>query len=79
MLGREQECGETVGGEDGDSVVMAFGLARMLSLLLFEVGAPDPTVFVTIVVVLTVTGMVASFLPARRAARVDPTVAMRAE
>lgn len=60
-------------------VVMAFGLARMLSLLLFEVGAADPTVFVGIVAVLAVTGMVASFLPALRATRVDPTVAMRAE
>ena len=60
-------------------VVMALGLARMLSLLLFEVGAADPTVFVGIVVVLAVTGMVASFLPALRATRVDPTVAMRAE
>jgi ABC-type antimicrobial peptide transport system permease subunit len=60
-------------------VVLAFGLARMLSLLLFEVGAADPAVFVTIVGVLTVTGMVASFLPARRATQVDPTVAMRAE
>ena len=60
-------------------VVMAFGLARMLSSLLFEVGAADPTVFVGIVAVLAVTGMVASFLPALRATRVDPTVAMRAE
>ena len=60
-------------------VVMAFGLARMLSLLLLEVGAADPTVFVGIVAVLAVTGMVASFLPALRATRVDPTVAMRAE
>ena len=60
-------------------VVMALGLARMLSLLLFEVGAADPTVFVGIVAVLSATGMVASFLPARRATRVDPTVAMRAE
>ncbi len=59
--------------------VMAFGLARMLSLVLFEVGAADPTVFVGIVAVLAVTGMVASFLPALRATRVDPTVAMRAE
>lgn len=60
-------------------IVMAFGLARMLSLLLFEVGAADPTVFVGIVVVLAATGMLASLLPALRATRVDPTVAMRAE
>ncbi len=60
-------------------VVMAFGLARLLSVVLFEVDAADPTVFVGIVVVLAVTGMAASFLPALRATRVDPTVAMRAE
>jgi predicted permease len=60
-------------------VVLAFGLARMLSLLLYEVGAADPPVFIVIVVVLAVTGMVASFLPALRATRADPTVAMRAE
>ncbi len=60
-------------------VVLAYGLGRLLSLLLFEVGAADPTVFVGIVVVLGATGMVASFLPALRATRVDPTVAMRAE
>ena len=48
-------------------------------VVVFEVGAADPTVFVGIVAVLAVTGMVASFLPALRATRVDPTVAMRAE
>ena len=60
-------------------VVMAYGLGRLLSLLLFEVGAADPTVFVTIVVVLAATGMLASLLPALRATRGDPTVAIRAE
>ena len=63
----------------GLGVVMAFGLARMISLLLYDVGAADPTVFVVIVLVLAVTGLLASFVPARRATRVDPTVAMRAE
>jgi putative ABC transport system permease protein len=60
-------------------VGMAFGLARMLSLVLYDVGAADPMVFGGIVVVLTVTGLIAAFIPARRATRVDPTVAMRAE
>jgi predicted permease len=63
----------------GIGVAMAFGLARMISLLLFDVGAADPTVFVVIVLVLAATGLLASFMPARRATRVDPTVAMRAE
>jgi predicted permease len=60
-------------------VGMAFGLARMLSLVLYDVGAADPTVFGGIIVVLAVTGLIASFVPALRATRVDPTVAMRAE
>jgi putative ABC transport system permease protein len=60
-------------------VGLALGLARMLSLVLYDVGAADPAVFGGIIVVLTVTGLIASFIPARRAARVDPTVAMRAE
>ena len=70
---KQLAAGMMIGG------VLAFGLARMLSLLLFEVGAADPTVFVGIAVVLAATGMVASFLPALRATRADPTVAMRAE
>jgi ABC-type antimicrobial peptide transport system permease subunit len=70
---KQMVAGMTIG------VFLAFGLARMLSLLLYEVGAADPTVFVGIVVVLAVTGMVASLLPALRATRADPTVAMRAE
>jgi predicted permease len=60
-------------------VPMAFGLARMISLLLYDVGAADPTVFAGIVGVLMAIGLLASFLPARRATRVSPTVAMRAE
>jgi predicted permease len=60
-------------------VALALGLARMISLLLYDVGSADPVVFAGIVVVLLAAGMFASFLPARRATRVSPTVAMRAE
>ena len=65
--------GMAVGG------VLSFGLARLLSLVLYDVGAADPMVFGGIAVVLVATGFLASFIPARRATRVDPTIAMRAE
>ena len=60
-------------------IALAMGLARMISLLLYDVGAADPAVFLGIAAVLMGTGLFASFLPALRATRVDPTVAMRAE
>jgi predicted permease len=59
--------------------VIAVALGRGISVILFDVAATDVTVFLSIVGVLTVTGFVACLLPARRATRVDPMVAMRAE
>jgi ABC-type lipoprotein release transport system permease subunit len=47
--------------------------------LLFDVPAADPITFAGVVVVLSGAAIVASWLPARRAARVDPVIAMRAE
>jgi predicted permease len=64
-------------------VVLGVGLgvllARGLQDFLFEVGSLDPLTFVAIAVVLVGTGMLASLVPARRATRVDPMVALRYE
>jgi putative ABC transport system permease protein len=52
-------------------------LTRSIGPLLFEVSATDPPTFVGIALLLTAIGVVASALPARRAARADPLVALR--
>ena len=55
----------------------AYWLTRLLSKLLFGVSATDPLTFVGVAFLLTAIAAVASFVPARRAARVDPLLAMR--
>jgi putative ABC transport system permease protein len=59
--------------------VAAFFAGRLVSSLLFGVGALDPITMGTVVLVLGAVATLASWLPARRAARVDPLIAMRGD
>jgi ABC-type antimicrobial peptide transport system permease subunit len=54
-------------------------VSRALSLVMFQVGAGDPGVFGLVAGVLLLTGVLASAIPARRATRIDPIVALRSD
>jgi predicted permease len=60
-------------------VAGAFAATRLLNSLLFGVGAFDPVTFAGIVLLVSAVGFIAAWLPARRATRVDPIVALRSE
>jgi len=59
--------------------VAAFGLTRFLRSLLYEITPSDPGTFVAVALLLSVVGLIAALVPARRAARVDPVLALRSE
>jgi putative ABC transport system permease protein len=60
-------------------LLLAFGLANGVASLLYEVSPNDPMVFATITATITAIALMASWLPARRAARIDPMAALRDE
>ena len=60
-------------------LAFAAGVSQLVAGALFEVQPRDPWTFASVVAVLSAAGLLACYIPARRAARVDPLSAMRSE
>ena len=66
-------CGIAIG------VAAALATTSLFAQSLFHVSATDPRIYTAVIIVLTLAAMVASWVPARRAARVEPSIALRCE
>ena len=63
----------------GLGLLLAAGTGKILSGLLYEVGALDPIAFITAPALLATAALIATWLPARRATRISPMAALRME
>ena len=61
----------------GFGIIAAIALMRLMRGLLFGIGPSDPATFLAVATLLTVVAFFAVYLPARRAMRVDPIIALR--
>ena len=68
-----------VGIGTGIGLVMGVGLERLLNSMLFNAGGVDLVVYLTIVPVMVLVTMLAAYVPARKASRIAPTLALRYE
>jgi len=57
----------------------AFALTRLMRTLLFGINSSDPVTFLAIALLLAAVAFLASYIPARRAARIDPMLSLRSE
>ena len=77
MIFRQGALQLTIGMVVG--LALALGISRLMRIILFDVQPRDPVIFTGVAGVLVITGLLACLIPARRATRVDPLVALRSE